>query len=88
MYRQFLVTTDHQTIDPSRAALRIKGDVTRSGKQNAEHVPRLNPSKGRPNTVMNASTECHMSAWCLACQIDGLGVIKHCGVTVGRTPEQ
>jgi hypothetical protein len=37
---------------------------------------------------MDAATKCHMPAWCLPGQIDGLGVIKHCGVTVGRTPEQ
>jgi hypothetical protein len=68
--------------------MRIKSDVTRSSKQNAEHIPRLNPSKGRPNTMVDASTECHVSPWCFPGEIDGFGVIKHCGITVGRTPEQ
>jgi hypothetical protein len=87
-YGQLLVPTDHQTVHPSRLPLRINADVTRSSKQNAEYIPRFNTSKGRPNTVMDASTECHMSPWCLSSQINGLGVIEHWGVTVGRTPQQ
>ena len=85
---QFLVATDHQAVDPPRSASRVEGDVTRSRQQNAQHIPRLNPSKGRSNAMMDASTERHVSPWSLPGQIDGLGVIKHGGVTVGRTPEQ
>jgi hypothetical protein len=56
-HRQLIVTTDHQTVDPFRLALRIKCDLTRSSKQDPERVPRLDPSQWRSNAVVDASTE-------------------------------
>jgi hypothetical protein len=82
------VTTDHQAVHPARLALRVKCDVARFGKENAEDLPRFNASQRRTNAVMDASTEGHMSPWCLSGQIDGLGVIEHRGIAVGCTPEQ
>jgi hypothetical protein len=73
---------------PPRWALRIKRYLARSGQQDTEHIPGFNPSKGRSNAVVDAPAERNMSAWNLPSQVDGLGTIKHRGISVGGTPEQ
>ena len=88
MHGQFLMTADHKAVRPPRRATRIERDVARPGEQNTEHIPRFHPSKGRSNAVMNAPAERDMSAWNLPSQVDGLGMIKHRGITVGGTPEE
>jgi hypothetical protein len=68
--------------------LRIKCDVTGPGQQNTEHVPGFNPSKGCPNAVVDTSAKRDVPPWNFPIEVDGLRMVKHLGVTVGRTPEQ
>jgi hypothetical protein len=77
---------DHEAVRPFRWPIIIKRDSARTGEQHTEHISGLDPSERCPNTVMDAPAECHMSARHFPSQIDALWVLKHCGITVGRTP--
>ena len=86
-YGELIEAADHKAVGPPRYLLGDKGDLAGAIEQHGEHNARLDAGEGRPNTVVDAPSERHVTAQTLPLEIDLVRSLEHRRVAVGGAPE-
>lgn len=83
-----LVASDHEAVHPARRIVLVERDGARAIEQDAQDVARLDASQRSPDTVVDPTSERHVSTRSVTLEVDFVGSIEQRIVAVGRAPEQ
>ena len=61
--RKVLVAADQEALRPTRGVIRIKSELPRPLEQCGQHGPGFNAGQRGPHAVVDALSECEMTAW-------------------------
>lgn len=86
--RKMLVATDQKALRPTRGVIGIKSELPRPLQQRGQHCPGFDACKRGSHAVVDALSECEMTAWGPAGEVDDVGVVELFGIPVRRSEQQ